>query len=70
MSTVAGGAATCTVTLSVALPPAPLQLAVNIVVVVSGPVVIPALLVPVKPPGVTVHDVALVDVQEIVAVPL
>ena len=59
-----------TVTLSVAVPPAPLQLIVKVVDVVSGAVVIPALLVPVQPPGVTVQAVALVDVQLRLAVAL
>ena len=65
-----GAGVTFTVTLSVAVPPAPLQLIVNVVDVVSGAVVTPALLVPVQPPGVTVHAVALADVQLIVAVAL
>ena len=59
-----------TVTLSIAVPPSPVQLIVKVVDVVNGAVVTPALLVPVQPPGVTVHAVASVDVQLRVAVAL
>ena len=60
-----------TVTLSLIEPPGPVQASVNTVLVVSAGVLsLPcACLVPVQPPE-AVHEVALVDVQLSVEVPL
>ena len=57
------GGVTLTVTVSDAVPPAPVQVSVNPVVALSCEVLRPGFDVPDHPTGATVHDVASVDVQ-------
>lgn len=67
MSAVRGAGSTFTVTESDALPPTPVQDSVYVWLAVRFPVDMPAFEVPVHPVGETEQELALVDVQDIVA---